>query len=336
MSTFPPRPPGHALARRPAGANLGALTFRFAIMATIASIVLIGFQANRYRKAAEAEAAAHGEGWGSAESVTGTAAPVGETETADEDEVEPPPPDDPHLVKFMGLLDGVADYDDVAQNQAYAALAEHVHNLTDEEAARILHKKLHYKQLLREPKVWRGEMLHADGLLIDLTPVRLAPGAGPPGVEDAWRGILMEPGGDEGFMFDLIGDPPDISKKSLVRVEGAFLKIVRFEAGEPHPKLDARGRPVVDANGKLVPETTRDAPFLVARRAWQLEESELPRPFRYDYVVVVLGSLVGVFILVQRKKAAQDQALLDSKRAELQRRLSRKSKPKPPTGEATT
>lgn len=305
-STKPTRPPGPAFQRRgPAGPPIWSLTLRMAIGATILSAMVLAFQASRLslpsaKDGTDETGSAAGE-HGAPAAATGTAATgAGEAEHA-------PPARDPRQVPFHGLLDSVSDYDDVAQDQRYAKLGEWVRHLTDEEAARIINEDIDYRALTKNPGSWRGELTRVDGLLIKLEPVRLVPGAGPPGVEDAWRGWLMEPDGNEAFVFDLVGAPVEINRRDIVRVEGAFLKVLRYET--------QRG-------------DTRDAPFLIARRAWALSEDEIVRPFRYDYVAVCLAAVVLVVVLVMRRQAAQDRAMLDSKRDELARKLNK------PKGEA--
>jgi hypothetical protein len=216
---------------------------------------------------------------------------------------------DPRLVRFHGLLDSVADFEDVAQNRAYAALAEHVRRLTDEEAARILRPDLDFKQLLANPAPVRGEIVRVDGLLVRLEPVRLVPGAGPPGVEDAWRGWLVELDGDGCYVFDFVGLPVEVSTRDVVRVEGAFLKLIRYE----------------NQGG-----ASRDAPFLIARRAFRHVGDETPRPFRYDYVAVILIAVIGVGVIMQRKRAADDRTLFDARREGLAGRGHKKSGTEPP------
>jgi hypothetical protein len=308
--------------------SMGALTLRIAVMATLASVAIIGFQANGLR----AFSRSGDDATSSAEPtiLTGTAVP---TATALDD--VPPPPTDPRLVPFHGLLDGVTDFEDIAQNRPYAALAEWVHELKDDEAAKIIRTDLDYTRLTRWPNRSRGELVQVSGLLRALEAVKLAPGAGPPGVVNAWRGWLVEPGGEEAMVFDLIGDPPDAGEDDLVRVEGAFLKVVRYESGNYHPVKDAKGDPVLDEHGNVARTNLRDAPFLIARRAWRLSEQEMEseKPFRYDYLAVMLIAIVGALLLLQRHRTASEMALLEAKREELARRLEER-KGKGNTGNA--
>jgi hypothetical protein len=288
--------------RRPEGPSLWALTLRLALFATLISIAWIAMQASQMRvqqrattaaaaKAAAAEAG--GDAGASPDAITVSAArPV------------TPPPSDPRLVPFHGLLEGVTDYEDVAQNRAYAMLGDHTRRLTDDEAKRVMREDLDFAALTRAPHLARGEYIQATGLLIKLEPVRLVPGAGPPGVEDAWRGWLMEPGGNECYVFDLIGEPADIDRRDLVRVEGTFLKVLRYE--------NTRGQ-------------SRDAPFLIARRARTLGEDEIKRPFRYDYLVVGLAGLCGMLLVLQWKRSKDEAALIQAKRAEMDRIMAVKS-----------
>jgi hypothetical protein len=198
--------------RRPS--TLG-LTFRLAIWATLIGMGLVAVQSGLFGPRRHVDTAG-------GEPSLDYVAPTATARAA------MPPPRDPRLVPFHGLLEGVSDRDQVVQNQAYATLAEHVRHLTDEEAQRVAISVSH-TALMREPPLYRGEIVQASGLLISLEAVRLARGAGPPGVEDAWRGILMDPEGDRAWIFDYVGDRPQIDARSLARVEGAFLKVVRYD-----------------------------------------------------------------------------------------------------------
>ena len=186
-------------------------------------------------------------------------------------------------VLFHGLLESVSDYDDVAQNRAYAALAGHVWHLTEEEAKKIRRDDLGYEALVKNPSLYRGELVRRLGLLLAFAPVRLVPGAGPQGVEDAWRGYLVDTSGEECYIFDSLTKPPPVElRRDLVAVEGAFLKVVRYE----------------NVSGE-----ERDAPFLLARQITPVEEGELERPFRYDYVAAALvGVMIVAFLTLALKK----------------------------------
>lgn len=266
---------------RPGSPPLFALTLRLAAGATLLGLALVGLQASRAGLVGRSEAPAV------------EAAPL-------------PPPSPPRegMVPFHGVLDGVKDYEDVAQNRPYAYLAEHVRRLTDDDAKRVLRTDLAYPQLVSAPALYRGEIVRVDGLLVRLEAVRLVPGAGPPGVEDAWRGWIVDTEGDEAYIFDFIGDPPEISNRDMVRMEGAFLKVLRYES--------RRGQ-------------TRDAPFLIARQVRHLAEDEIERAFRYDYVAVVVIGIVGVLLLFQRKRAYEEGVVLQLKREGIARRLKKKA-----------
>lgn len=225
-------------------------------------------------------------------------------------------PDRLGAVKFHGLLDAVSDHDDVAQNQAYAVLAAHVRRLSDEEARRIIRPDLDYGTILRDPKAARGEMVRVMGLLVRFEPVRLVRGAGPEGVEDAWRGWVVDTSGDEAWVFDSLAAPPAVElRRDLVQVEGAFLKVMRYEGttwrcprcgGERSIRecpddgtaldltQDTRPCPTCGkAYGRacaacaeeedrrlraIVPMTRdRDVPFLIARRVSVVDESAAAR-----------------------------------------------------------
>jgi len=289
------------------------MTLRLGVLAVAVCLIAIGFQMNQVGKPAPRDASTGASamtataalaslpspaaGLLESNTATGSAAPLDELS---------PRLRDPQLVRFHGLLDGVADFEDVAQNRAYAALGDHVRRLTDEEAARIVRRDLDFQRIVKEPAAVRGEVVVVDGLLIKLEPVRLVPGAGPEGVEDAWRGWIIDPSGDECYVFDLIGAPVEISRREMVRVEGAFLKVIRYE--------NQRGQP-------------RDAAFLMARRVWRPSADEIERPVQYHYYAVVLIAVIGVGLVIARKRAADDEARLEIKRREHERLAT---KPKPP------
>lgn len=243
-------------------------------------------------------------------------------------------------VKFMGLLDNVSDYDDVAQNQAYAALADWVRHLTDDEAAKIRRDDLDYEALLKNPAELRGEMVRIMGLLVRFEPVRLVPGAGPAEVEDAWRGWVVDTSGNECYIFDTLAAPPAVEpRRDLIAVEGAFLKIVRYETrdlipvdpDDPPPApgaapsqyivMDRRDTELKD-NQVLTEEQYRearkkfgarfkagvqhrDAPFLLARRVAPVPESEVDAMKHSletpKYVILIAGlAAIAFFVLIAR------------------------------------
>jgi hypothetical protein len=229
-----------------------------------------------------------------------------------------PPAERAGAVRFMGLLDNVSDYDDVAQNQAYATLASWVQRLSEDEAARIRRDDLDYEALVKTPAPLRGELVQVKGLLVRFEAVRLVPGAGPPDVDSTWRGWLVDTSGDECYIFDTLAAPPAVEqRRDIISVEGAFLKVLRYEnqAGE-----------------------TRDAPFLLARRVAQVQEEELQAMKRSletpRYVILLLGLAgIALFVLVARQfrgaggrgSLMSHHAELDSMRARLREKRSNKA-----------
>lgn len=297
MALPPPRPPGPHAERARDRPSLFAVTLRIAIGATLLSFALIVAQATILPGARTPA--------GPDRDPAAERLPAGPLDPDAVTRPTMPAPRDPRLVPFHGLLDGVTDYDEsVAQNQAYAALAEHARRLTDEEARRIVLPAT-YTSMVREPHLWRGELVRATGLLIRLEPVRLVPGAGPPGLEDAWRGWLMDAAGNEAYLFDFAGPRPEIERRAIAGVEGAFLKVLRYEGQLGH---------------------VRDAPFLLARRVWQLADEEVERPFRYDYVVAVLLAGAVILSLVMLKQAGEDRKLMEFRRAKLDEKRERDAK----------
>jgi hypothetical protein len=230
----------------------------------------------------------------------------------------------PGEVRFHGLLDAVSDYDDIAQNQAYAALASHVRRLTNEEAARIRRDDLTFEKLMEATpearRDMRGELVKVLGILIRFEPVRLVPGAGPEGVTDAWRGWLIDPSGEECWVFDTLAAPPPVDlRRDLVAVEGAFLKIFRYETNqwrcprcngidplqvcpEDGARLEKGGK--CPECGRKIPRLcredrtrmveTRDAPFLLARRVWVVADDEVQKTPYLPPVAILAIALVAL------------------------------------------
>jgi hypothetical protein len=181
---------------------------------------------------------------------------------------------------FHGLLDDVVDFEPLEPDFAYATLSDYVQRLTDEEAARIIDPSVTCEALLARPKALRGRMVKVSGLVIHWTAVRFDPDLKPTTAsgEDAFRVTLVDVSGQECWQLDLFEPLPPLElRRTLVEIDAAFLKIVKYESkgGEP-----------------------RNVPFLVARKLTVIPEERIERPFRVDVAMaVVCGGLLTLVVM---------------------------------------
>lgn len=181
---------------------------------------------------------------------------------------------------FHGLLDDVVDFEPLEPDFPYATLSDYVQRLTDEEAARIIDPSVTFEGLLARPKALRGRMVKVSGLVIHWTAVRFDPDLKPTTAsgEDAFRVTLVDVSGQECWQLDLFEPLPPLElRRTLVEIDAAFLKIVKYESkgGEP-----------------------RNVPFLVGRKLTIIPEERIERPFRVDVAMaVVCGGLLTLVVM---------------------------------------
>ncbi len=132
------------------------------------------------------------------------------------------------MVQFEGMLDKVKDgtpIDD--QDEAYQYL---VRSLSRMDAAQVAKdaKTVEYKYYSKMPVEMRGETVKIVALFLTSNPIRVD--AAPGGVKFIHRTYLMDLRGDEGYVVDLLEPPGELHLKTLVAIDGVFLKFGTYES----------------------------------------------------------------------------------------------------------
>ncbi len=142
----------------------------------------------------------------------------------------PPPPLDARAsaIRFDGVLNTVQDGTPIDMGErAYQYLVRHLET-TDPEALAKAAKEVSFVHFGNQPNDLRGETIQVQALLADKYALRLDPPVG--GREWVYRVVLANPFGKEGYTIDLLDPPPEIDRKSLVQVEGIFVKNATYES----------------------------------------------------------------------------------------------------------
>lgn len=145
-------------------------------------------------------------------------------------ETPPPPPLSARerAIRFDGVLNTVQDGSPIDMSErAYQYLVRHIES-TDPEALARAAREVSYVYFAKQPDDLRGETIRIQALLADAFPLRLDPPVG----DREWvhRAIVVDLSGNEGYMIDLLDAPPKIDRKSLVQVEGIFVKNATYES----------------------------------------------------------------------------------------------------------
>lgn len=145
-------------------------------------------------------------------------------------ETPPPPPLDARdrAIRFDGVLSTVKDGTPIDMSErAYQYLVRHIETTDPESLARAA-REVSFVHFGNQPDDLRGETIQIQALLADKYALRLDPPVG--GREWVYRVILANPFGKEGYTIDLLDAPPEIDRKSLVQVEGIFVKNATYES----------------------------------------------------------------------------------------------------------
>lgn len=145
-------------------------------------------------------------------------------------ETPPPPPLDvrERAIRFDGVLNTVQDGTPIDMGErAYQYLVRHLES-TDPESLAKSAKEVSYVHFGNQPNDLRGETVMVQALLADTYALRLDPPVG--GREWVYRAIIVDLSGKEGYTVDLLDAPPKIDRKSLVQVEGIFVKNATYES----------------------------------------------------------------------------------------------------------
>ncbi|MBI4712989.1 MAG: hypothetical protein HY762_06795 [Planctomycetes bacterium] len=199
--------------------------------------------------------------------------------------VSPAPPDSPLIYKrFEGRFDSVIDRTRLTQDEPYNTLMKYVSELSPDEISKRVNPKVTHQELLKNPAAHRAEFIRASGLLLYLNPYKL--NTNPGGVEIYYEGVVADPRYDRFYRFHLIDQPDKFtsfedSRRNAddVEIEGAFLKIARYEL--------ERGRQ---------PGLYNDAPFIIGRRITKvhLPPSSAAKEFG---LIIAIGLIAALGVL---------------------------------------
>ncbi|HTF87986.1 MAG TPA: hypothetical protein VK843_06220 [Planctomycetota bacterium] len=212
---------------------------------------------------------------------------------------------------FEGALIDAADGEDFQETAGYHTLLEMLAGYTPAEVTQKAVDPLDRATALREPDLSRGEFVRVRGLLAGIFAVKLARPA--QGVSDVWRGSLTDTDGNEGIVFDLIGDPPPVEpQRSLVEIDGMMYRTVGYDAKRGSvPKL---------------------APYVLARNLRVIDPAP-PSGSSTKYLVIGLGIAVIIAYLMLRSsmKTKRRQAPQKARFKEMfeQRRRAERAEPRP-------
>ncbi len=181
----------------------------------------------------------------------------------------------PHDAELGRILDTCRDFTPVeAIDESYRALLWYLQKLPApllaEEALRVPHSLF-----AKSAKELRGKPFVVTALLIDWKPIALMPPEGD--VEFAYRVYLLDPGGNEAYVVDLLEKlPAGLESKDLVRVEGLFWKLATYET-----------------RSSIV-----EAPMFQARTLSHAPRTQITSAFDFKTMAATLGGLSVVLLLM--------------------------------------
>mgnify|MGYP001570118422 CR=1 FL=1 len=191
-------------------------------------------------------------------------------------ETPPPPPLDARdrAIRFDGVLSTVQDGTPIDMSErAYQYLVRHIET-TDPEALAKAAREVSFVHFGNQPEDLRGETIKIQALLADTFALRLDPPVG--GREWVYRAIVVDLSGKEGYTIDLLDAPPKFDRKSLVQVEGIFVKNSTYES------MDG----------------VKTVPFFLGRRMSLVKERTATTvPYMGPWIVGVGGASAVLFVL---------------------------------------
>jgi hypothetical protein len=190
----------------------------------------------------------------------------------------PPSPFPPGAVILDGALKGVADLtsrEAVEKEPAYRKVVDHVATLSDAALEGLSEGEIAYSTYLHHAPELRGRVFRVSGIALGrIDPLRLpSPVAGH---EDVYRLYLVDLDQTGGFVCDLVERPRQFQKGDRVRLEGMFLKLVRYPNLRNHD---------------------RDAPLLVARTVREIPPEPQAAEDKLFIFKLVLLSLIALVLL---------------------------------------
>lgn len=168
-------------------------------------------------------------------------------------ETPPPPPLSARerAIRFDGVLNTVKDGTPIEMGErAYQYLVRHLETMESDALAKTA-KEVSYVHFANQPDDLRGESIKIQALVADSYPLRLDPQVG----EREWvyRTLLVDFSAREAYFIDLLDPPPKVPPRSVVQVEGLFIKNATYEATggvmKTVPLLIGRRMTLVDERG---------------------------------------------------------------------------------------
>jgi hypothetical protein len=200
----------------------------------------------------------------------------------------------------IGRLDNTQDNSKVDQDEPYNNLLSAISKMTREDITKNINQGIRFNDLMKDPAKYRGALVRAKGLLVVGPHVFDYPSTNPSGVTRYYAGMIFDPEKDECYRFHLIDRPQAYNDwkgagyGDMVIVEGAFLKIERYEVSEK-------------SGGGF-----KDVPFLIGRAIKKVMPptkgaSELKWVFGGVLILVTIAVILIVIFSGKSDKKYQEQ-----------------------------
>ena len=180
---------------------------------------------------------------------------------------------------FEGALLDTRNGDDFLETTGYRRLIEIVSSYTPEEVHAKVTRDLDYPDAIAHPENWQGEFVRVRGLIGNMHAVKLArPIWDHP---DVYQGVLAQPDGAEGLIFELLDAPPDVRlREDVVDLEGVFYRTLKYQRQ-------------ITKYGK-----TQTAPYLIVRNI-TLVDTKVAKTDRgaVDYIAKILIGLGVIYVV---------------------------------------
>jgi hypothetical protein len=157
-----------------------------------------------------------------------------------------------------------------------------------QEVAARVEGDLPYAEVMANPDAWRGRFVRVRGVLGNLEANRLRQPIG--NSQDVYRGVIAQPDGSEGVVFDMLeGDPRRFEmRRSTVEVVGLFYRTARYE------------KQYEDKQGKFA-----EAPYLLVRSLEPWDTGDLAKRTmvdegnKIDRILMVLMALAVAYLVAR-------------------------------------
>lgn len=226
----------------------------------------------------------------------------------------------------IGRLDKVQDYTAVTLDEEYNSLLFAVSKLTVDEITQKVNPKITFKDLMSNPAKYRGALVRVKGNLIVGPQVFDYPTTNTAGIQRYYAGMIkIDPETNRHYHFHLIDRPNKYDAfvdnrwyGDMVWIEGAFLKIERYEKSE------------------MVGGGTNDAAFIIGRRMYREEDivTNGISGFRWFLVgLIILAVFIVVIIIIFSGK--KDRISQQQRMDKLSNKIGGLNKPKDSSKQST-